>query len=893
LEETQKLQLHDLLIEYQDLFISTNSEIVGTNTITHHIDTGDTPPISNRPYRLSYKENEILKNEIDAMLTSNIIEPSDSPWTSPVVLVKKKDGTIRFCVDYRKLNKVTKISKWPLPNIEDCLRQLSGSQYYSQLDLFSGYWQIKMEPNSKEKTTFICHFGTYQFKVMPFGLVNAPSTFSRMMHQNFKDLLTQYLVLYLDDLTVFSKNFSDHLPQLKNVFERLRKTGLKLKLKKCHFAQHQILFLGHNINKDGIGMNPSKIINLQNTPIPKNIKQLRSFLGLCNYFRKFIANFSEIALPLTELTKTKSNPYYKWTNKHTNSFHSLKEKLISPPILSHFNPKIPIFLSCDASNFAVGATLEQQINDNLHPIGYFSAKMTSCERNYTIMEKELLAIVKAVKFFRPELYGNEFLIFTDNSAVASILNIPMPQGRIARWILFLTEFKYSIQHRKGKDNIVADFLSRKSFSFFSAVQSELFSDSHLMAIYEFLKTGNNSKELNSSSLMKYTSLFCVHSDTLYRKYKTHLRKVLFSSDIIPILTSLHDNFGHFGTQSVFDFMKTRYWCKNLYHQVKQFVTSCTSCQQFQFKYPDYKFNGTFGSSGIFDVLSIDFIGPFPISNGNVFIITAILPSIRYPFAKAVPSATAKEAMLFLVSDVIPFIGCPRRIVSDQGSHFNNNTFSLLCDYLKIKHKMMPAYTPELNPFVERFNQTLQYSLFKMVYHSLLSTSDWTQFIPSVIFYYRVRRCPDLKYSPFFLLFGTQPTLPIDLQDTSSILFRSLDSRIIELDPLFAIRYDLIRTPNSSDNIPIFILDNIVWLLDSQIRKKNFKLAKFQPRYIGPYKISSVLPHNMYVLRSQTGEISKPIHVSRLIPFIPRSVTSDLQGGVSRVSTDTRDIGKII
>jgi hypothetical protein len=429
---------------------------------------------------------------------------------------------------------------------------------------------------------------------------------------------------------------------------------------------------------------------------------------------------------------------------------------------------------------------------------------------------------------------------------------------------------------------VADFLSRKSFNFFLVPKINVFSDEYLLAIFKLLTTNTIPPDFNHSAFMKHASLFCVSSNTLYRKSNNNIRKVLFSTEIVPILTSIHDNFGHFGIQSMFDFMKTRYWMPQLYAHVKNYVQSCFACQSFQTKYPSYKFNGKFGTSGIFDAIAIDFVGPLPTYDGFSYIITAVLPAIRYPFAKAVKTTTAKEAAIFLTQDVIPFIGCPKILISDEGSHFNNNLISLLCEYLKIKHQMIPAYTPEWNPFVERFNQTIQFSLFKMVYLSQQSTDNWIQFIPAVLFGYRVRICPDLKFSPYFLLFGIQPTLPIDLDsDSTSIVLPSLDSRLLELDPLLAIRLNLIRSSQSSDSHTTFNVGDFVWLLDPKLRKRSLKLAKFQPRYIGPYQISEVLSQHRYILKSQIDEFSKPIHASRIIPFVPRLLTSDFEGGVSR------------
>ena len=644
----QKSKLQNLLRSFQHLFVKEFMDLPGTDVVKHKIELNDPTPAYSKPYRIPFSQQETVKKEIDKMINEGIIEPSNSPWASPIVLIPKKDGSIRFCVDYRKLNQKTKLNRWPLPHIQDCLSLFQGAQWFSVLDLFSGYWQIKMEENSKEFTTFICQFGTFQFKVMPFGLVNAPATFSQMMDVVLREFILQFVSVYLDDITIYSKSFEDHLVHLRKVFEKLDAFQLRIKLSKCQFAASEILVLGHIVSREGIAMNPKKLEALKKLKIPKNVKELRSFLGLCNYFRKFIQNFSEIALPLTELTKTKNNPYYKWGTAEDDSFSDLRRALVSAPILKHFDRTRKTILSCDASSFAVGSVLEQEFDGALHPIAFFSSKLTSPEKNYSIMEKETLAIIRSLKFFRPELLGIEFTIFTDNSAVSSILNIPMPTGRLARWIFMLSEFKFQIFHRKGKQNVVADFLSR-SFVVISG-NEEVPDFDPLNLIYQYLKYGSIENNFSLSQRVRTEARrYFLLEDRLYKRRKNDgPLRVLFKNQVNEVLTVLHDSLGHFGFNTLWSHVRDRYYWKNSYQDTRKFVASCEACCRFRIMMPKYRFKGSFGISGLFDLLSIDFVGPLPESNGNRYICVAILP-----VCKSMPKCNSVKCSSICLSRYYP------------------------------------------------------------------------------------------------------------------------------------------------------------------------------------------------------------------------------------------------
>lgn len=458
LNETQQKKLNQLLAEYQDLFDEQPGK---TKLIQHEINLETTQPIALKPYsRRSPLEKEFIQNEIDRMLKQGIISPSESPWSAPVVIVKKKEGKLRFCVDYRQLNKVTKKDQFPLPRIDDLLDVFGKAKYFSTLDLASGYWQVEIKPEDREKTAFITNEGLYEFNVMPFGLTNAPATFQRLMNKIFKEQLNKMVVIYIDDTNVFSTTFEEHLSHLRIVFDKLRKNGLKLQPSKCHFGKTSLAFLGHIIGKDGIQPDPIKISAIQQFPIPTNLTILRGFLGLASYYRRFVKNFAKIATPLHQLMR-KEQPFM-WTEKCQEAFEELKQHLISPPILIYPNFEEPFFLYTDASSFGLGAILTQK-NDKRkeHVIAYASRRTNEHERNYCATELECLAVVWAIQHFRPYLQSNiPFTVITDHIALTTLFNKINISGRLARWIMTLRDYTFNIVHRKGRLHSNVDPLSR-------------------------------------------------------------------------------------------------------------------------------------------------------------------------------------------------------------------------------------------------------------------------------------------------------------------------------------------------------------------------------------------------------------------------------------------------
>ena len=404
-------------------------------------------------------KRQLEEAEVEKMLRQGVISPSSSPWASPTVLITKKDGKTRFCVDYRELNQVTVKDAYPLPRVEDCIDNLEGAQWFCTMDVQSGFWQVELDPKDKEKTSFCTRLGLYQFNVLPFGLTNAPATFERLMETVLRGLQWYECLLFFDDIVVFGLAFEITLARLEHVFQRLMDAGLKLKPKKCVLFQKEVEFLGHIVGADGVKTQPDKIECVRNWPTPKNRKEVRSFLGLAGYYRRFIKDFAGMARPLTALTSVEAS--FQWNTECDKSFMDLKEALTTAPVLGYPKPEGQMILDTDASGFAVGAVLSQIQDGREVVLAYLSKALSAAEQNYCITRKELFAVVTASKAWHPYLYGRSVMVRTDNTAVAWAKWLKRPVGQMARWLQVLGTYDLHEVHRPGHIHWNADALSRR------------------------------------------------------------------------------------------------------------------------------------------------------------------------------------------------------------------------------------------------------------------------------------------------------------------------------------------------------------------------------------------------------------------------------------------------
>lgn len=470
MNKEEKLAIINLCKEYKIVFEKPN--FYEQTKVQHEIITKDENPIFLRNRRTPYKHKEDVKNHVNELLEKGIIQPSNSPYGFPVHIVDKKmDASnkrkTRMVIDYRALNEKTVDDKFPLPIVEDILDRLGKCQYFSTLDLASGYHQINMHPNSIQKTAFNTEEGHFEFLKMPFGLKNAPATFQRLMNETLRGLVNKICMVYLDDIIIFSPNLIEHIKHLKLVFERLRQYNLKLQLDKCEFLRTETEFLGHIITPDGIKPNTKKIKAIQDFPIPNTQKELRGFLGLLGYYRKFIEQFAKITKPLTKCLK--KNTKITHDKEFVETFNKCKTLLCNNPILAYPDFDQPFELTTDASNFALGAVLQQ--NDK--SIAYASRTLNEAEEKYSTIEKELLAIVWATKHFRPYLFDNKFTLYTDHKPLEWLFTLKDPNAKLNRWKLKLGEYDFKVKYKKGKENVIADALSRiRLENYFSEIEIE-------------------------------------------------------------------------------------------------------------------------------------------------------------------------------------------------------------------------------------------------------------------------------------------------------------------------------------------------------------------------------------------------------------------------------------
>ena len=459
LTSSQRAVAEGLVYDHQDVFSRSDFDLGRSNLVPHRIDTGDARPFKEQLRRHPLAHLDYIDQQVDQMLRADVIEPCASPWSSNVVLAKKSDGTLRFCVDYRHLNDLTYKDSYPLPRVDSCLDALGGSKYFSVLDLRSGFWQVTMDARDSDKTAFVTRRGQFRFKVLSFGLANSPSVFQRLMDLVLAGMTWETCLVYIDDVIVFSKTFDEHVVRLSAVLQRIRNAGLKLKPSKCRLFQRRVVFLGHVLSDEGIEPDPEKVAAVVNWPVPTNLTEVRAFLGLASYYRTFIKDFSKIAAPLHELSK--KGHRFMWDERRQLAFEALKDRLTSAPVLAAPDSKGLYVLDVDASDVASGAILHQVQENELKVIAYASRLFDQAERKYCTTRKELAAVVFGLKRFRQYVLGRRLVVRSDHAALSHLRRTKDPVAQQARWLDFIEQFDVEIKYRSGPAHRNADALSRR------------------------------------------------------------------------------------------------------------------------------------------------------------------------------------------------------------------------------------------------------------------------------------------------------------------------------------------------------------------------------------------------------------------------------------------------
>lgn len=802
------------------------------------------------PRRLSvYEKNEVQKI-ISGLLDDGVIRPSDSPYASPIVLVKKKNGETRLCVDYRSLNKLTVRDNFPIPLIEDCLEYLDGKRWFTVLDLKSGFHQVQVSPESIKLTSFVTPTGQYEYVRMPFGLKNAPAVFQRFITAIFRDfLIKNEIVIYLDDILLATPDESSHLLLLERILCRLRKYNLQLRMSKCKFLHSEIDYLGYTVNAKGIRPNDAHIRAITEYPMPKNVKQLQSCLGLFQYFRRFVSSFSRIAKPLCDLLK--SDSVFEFDEACVHAFHTLRDALISAPILALYNPKRDTELHTDASASGFGAVLLQKQDDGrLHPVSFFSKRTTGPESRYHSFELETLAIIYALRRFRVYLEGIPFRIVTDCNSLTLTLSKRTVNHRIYRWALELENYNYTIHHRIGSSMGHVDALSRCDIVCFLRAQDVDFQLQATQARDPIIV------ELRSSLENCEQERFELRDGLVYRRF-SHDRVGLYvpvemESNVIRFS---HEEIGHLGADKCFDQIRRHYWFPGMRLKIEKFIKNCIQCIMCSspVRLNRKNLHSIPKIPVPFHTIHIDHYGPLPsIQSKRKYILVVVDAFTKFVKLYPVNSTSTREVICSL-QKYFDYYSRPRRIISDRGTCFTSLEFSEFLLRNQVEHVKVATASPQANGQVERVNRVLTPMISKSV--EPVRQSDWPQLLTRVEFALNNTVHSTTKHTPSELLFGVLQRGP-----TVDPLTEHLEEKLISTKArcLDEIRDSAAKSiaESQAKNERHFESKNkqpIVYSEGDFVVMRNVDTSigsnkKFIPKFRGPYVVHKVLPHDRYVLR---------------------------------------------
>ncbi|KAL1920943.1 uncharacterized protein VTP21DRAFT_11578 [Calcarisporiella thermophila] len=916
LSADEQEKLNALLGEYEDIFHGLGR----TGTVEHQIETGDAKPIKCTPYRTTWQDQQIIKREIEEMLEQGVIEPAISPWAFPVVLVRKKNGKIRFCVNFQKLNDVTSKDTYPLPHINDILDALHGATVFSTLDAASGYWQVALKEEDRPKATFVTRYGTYQFRVMPFGLCNAPATFQRLMEHVLDGMLWKNVVVFIDDINVYSRTFDEHVEHLRAVFQRLRVHNLKLNRDKCRFGQRQLKYLGHTISAGGVAVDESKMEKLMWMPRPQSIRDVRCFLGLASYYRRFIPKFSNIAMPLHQLTS--KDQEWRWREDvEEQAYQTLRAALVKPPVLAYPNPDLDreFHLITDASGEGLGAILEQeQDNGERKVISYASRGLHRSEKNYAITDLEALAVVWAIGHFRHYLAGRHFWLHTDHSALRWVFRSENPTGRMARWSIFLSQFDFTTKHCRaalarttleGQGHYRHGLIAKDNGSGFDGFDDNSL-DLHLFttmeqakyySIYNYLNSKTYPIDANDKTKQQVRSWarpYAIRDGRLVkRKYTAIPIELLREDNARDVVERVHAE-GHFGINNTWNRVRIRYDAPNLFNLVRDVVTRCDTCQRRRRRGPrQAELHPMLIPPQPMEIMGIDAAGPLPqTKKGNRYILVAVDMLSGWPIARAVSNITTETTIDFLIADVVSIYGCPKRLVSDQGSNFTGELVQQFLRRLEIHPTPTSAYRPEANGKVERMNQTLKATIAKMS----RGRTDWDDALPLALMAIRAKRHEATGYSPYEVLFGMPMVTP-------ALWTPRTEEEVLGGDPSEAVIPRLEVIKSTLGEVRETAAQN---LRSSQLRaaaryNKRVKKVTFRPgdqvmvydetpestfhnRWFGPLTITRRAGSDRYHLSRQGRELTIPVHADRLQHYIPPVSRRPIPSVMAATSKDTTE-----
>ncbi|KAK9070431.1 hypothetical protein SSX86_010833 [Deinandra increscens subsp. villosa] len=881
-----------LITAYPQLFEETHT-LPPSRPHDHHIPLlDDSKPVNVKPYRYPHYQKKVMTNLIEEMLKDGIIRPSHIPFSSPVLLVKKKDGSWRFCVDYRALNAVTIRDRFPIPTIDELLDELHGATVFSKIDLRARYHQIRVAASDIHKTAFRTPDGHYEFLVMPFGLTNAPSTFQAAMNDLFRDVLRQFVLVFYDDILVYSKSMELHYTHLRFVFETLCKSNFHAKPSKCIFGVTTVSFLGHVISAAGVEPEADKIHAIQIWPQPSSLTTLRSFLGLTGYYRRFVPNYANIAAPLTDLLKNKS---FTWTTEAHQAFISLKkhmERLITlalPDFTRDFD------VTTDASGTAIGAVLSQ----GNRPICFFSKKLCPTMQNQSTYTKELFAITEAVKKWRQYLLGGKFHIYTDHHSLKHLLTQTIQTREQQKWLTKLMGYNFEVHFKPGKENIVADALSRID-------QPTILSISHPTApwldeIRHYFRSSKDGKLLVQQIQSDPASfphhllrdgLVLIHNKIMVPPI-TNLRQLLLEEYHASVLG------GHAGIQATYKRLAANFSWLGLKKDVVAFVKSCDTCQST--KTPNHKPYGLLQPLPIpdfpWDDISMDFITRLPPSRGktDVWVIVDRLSKFAHFIALPRHYTAASLASVFM-REIYRLHGLPKTIVSDRDPIFISRFWKELFKQVGTKLCHSSAYHPQSDGQTEVVNRCLESYLRAFVFNE---PKAWERYLYLAEFSYNTAHHSSINMTPFKALYGKEAN-SIHEYTPGSNRMASIDLSLQEHDRVLATlkqsmlqaQQRMVQQANKKRKDKQFQIGDWVYLRLQDYRQQsvegrsNHKLSK---RFFGPYKILERIGKLAYRLELPSSSRIHPVfHVALLKKSFTSTpdTSSDLQGFGSDIDVST-------
>ncbi|QRW23207.1 Retrotransposable element Tf2 protein [Rhizoctonia solani] len=850
-------------------------------------------------YGMTDAESKALKQHIDEELATGKIRPSTSSAGAPVMFVKKADGSLRLVVDYRKLNEVTHKNVYPLPRQDDLMAKLRHAKIFTKLDLRWGYNNVRIKKGDEWKTAFRTKYGLFEYLVMPFGLTNAPAAFQHFMNDLFRDLIDVTVVIYLDDILIFSENPEDHPTHVREVLSRLMKNQLFCKLSKCHFHVTTVDYLGIVISPSGFSMDQKKVEAVTSWPQPRTVKQVQAFLGFVNYLRRFIPNFSSVARPLHNLTR-KETPW-SWGDLEEAAFQELKVLVTKSPVLIHSNPELPYYLETDASGVAMGAILSQRGSDNrLHPIAYMSKSFSGAEANYDTHDKELLAIIKALEEWRIFLEATDkpIQVFTDHRNLEYWMQAQTFNRRHARWRIFLSDFNFEIHYRPGKQSGKPDALSRRSDYIDAPQEPEI-----MLPAEVFANTSEEELEIVTEKMRT------MHLPQFEKPIETMTgKKSYYELESLKerILKEFHDSplAGHPGQQRTLELVSRSYWWPGMKSSTKEWVECCPTCQaNRRARAPVIALKPLEVPPFPFHTISYDFITGFPKSNGHNAILVVIDSFSKFGhFIPTTKKVTAKGLADLFITHVWKSHGLPVRTVSDRGTTFTGKFLRALYQRLGIKPSFSSAYHPESDSQTERVNQFIEFYLRSYV---AADHSDWASWLPLAEYAYNNAKHSATGKTPFELVYGRNPVMnpsnvPANVPEADNMA-DTLAQEWKEAES--ALRMTKERMAGTKGMTPEYSIGEKVWLdaKNVEIRSNSNKL---DPRRLGPFKITEKISSHAYRLELPAtmkihdvfyvGLLSK-VHESPNQPLPesppPETIEGEEEYKVERIIDSKRQRGK--